>query len=43
MMYEIDGLSYEYIAHTLNCPIGTVKSRLFNAKQELAKSLEDML
>ena len=43
MMYEIEGLSYEYIAHTLNCPIGTVKSRLFNAKQELAKSLEDML
>ncbi len=43
MMYEIDGLSYEYIANTLNCPIGTVKSRLFNAKQELAKSLEDLL
>ena len=43
MMYEIEGLSYEDIAYTLNCPIGTVKSRLFNAKQELAKSLEDML
>ena len=43
MMYEIDGLSYEDIAYTLNCPIGTVKSRLFNAKQELAKSLEDLL
>ena len=43
MMYEIEGLSYEDIAYTLNCPIGTVKSRLFNAKQELAKSLEDLL
>ena len=43
IMYEIDGLNYEDIAYTLNCPIGTVKSRLFNAKQELAKSLEDLL
>lgn len=43
MMYEIEGLSYEDIAYTLNCPIGTVKSRLFTAKQELAKSLEDLL
>lgn len=39
MMYEIDGLSYEYIAKELNCPIGTVKSRLL----ELAILLEDML
>lgn len=43
MMYEIDGLCYEYIAKELNCPIGTVKSRLFNAKKELAILLEDML
>lgn len=43
MMYEIDGLSYEYIAHVLNCPIGTVKSRLFNAKQQLAEMLKDMI
>ena len=43
MMYEIEGLSYEYIAHVLNYPIGTVKSRLFNAKQQLAEILEDMI
>lgn len=43
MMYEIEGLSYEYIAKELNCPIGTVKSRLFNAKKELANLLEDLL
>ena len=43
MMYEIDGLNYEYIAKELNCPIGTVKSRLFNAKKELAILLEDLL
>lgn len=43
MMYEIDGLSYEDIAYTLNCPIGTIKSRLFNAKQELAERLKDLM
>ncbi len=43
MMYEIDGLNYEYIAKILNCPVGTVKSRLFNAKQQLAEQLKDLL
>lgn len=43
MMYEIEGLSYEYIANELGCPIGTIKSRLFNAKKELANLLEDLL
>lgn len=43
MMYEIDGLNYEYIAKILNCPIGTVKSRLFTAKQQLAEILEDLM
>ena len=43
MLYEIDGLTYEYIAQMLNCPIGTVKSRLFTAKKQLAEMLEDMI
>ncbi len=43
MLYEIENNSYEYISQKLNCPIGTVKSRLYNAKQELAKKLEDLL
>lgn len=43
MMHEIDGLNYEYIAKILNCPIGTVKSRLFTAKQQLAEELKDLM
>lgn len=43
IMYEIDGLNYEYIAKILNCPIGTVKSRLFTAKQQLAEQLKDLI
>ena len=43
IMYEIDGLSYEYIAKTINCPVGTVKSRLYIAKQQLAEILADLM
>ena len=43
IMYEIDGLSYEYIARTINCPVGTVKSRLYTAKQQLAEILADLM
>ena len=42
MMYEIYNFSYEEISKELNCPIGTVKSRLYNAKQELAAKLKDL-
>ena len=40
---EIQGLSYEEAANRLKCPIGTVKSRIFNAKKELAQKLEDLI
>lgn len=43
MMYEMYGYTYEECAQRLNCPLGTVKSRIFNAKKELAKELEDLL
>ena len=33
MLREIDGRSYEEIALIANCPIGTVRSRIFRARQ----------
>lgn len=35
VLYDIEGLSYEEIAETLDCPLGTVKSRLFKARLQL--------
>ena len=43
MLCEIYGNTYEEAAQKLNCPIGTIKSRIYNAKRELAEVLEDLL
>ncbi len=43
LMCEIYGYSYEQCAQKLNCPLGTVKSRLYNAKKELAILLADLI
>lgn len=43
MLYEIENQSYEEISQQLKCPIGTVKSRLYNAKKELAIMLDDLI
>ena len=43
LMCEIYGYSYEDCAKKLNCPIGTVKSRLYNAKKELSILLADLI
>ena len=43
IMYEINGLSYDEISKKLDIPIGTVKSRLYNAKQILAEELSDLI
>lgn len=43
MLCEIQGFTYEEAAKKLKCPIGTVKSRIYNAKKELAIKLEDLL
>lgn len=43
LMCEIYGYSYEECAKKLNCPLGTIKSRLFNAKKELSILLADLI
>ena len=43
ILYEIENKSYEEISIQLKVPIGTVKSRLYNAKKELADLLQDLL
>jgi RNA polymerase sigma-70 factor (ECF subfamily) len=40
---EIEGLSYEEIAEVMNCPIGTVRSRIFRAREAIAERLRPLL
>jgi RNA polymerase sigma-70 factor (ECF subfamily) len=40
---EIEGLSYEEIADVMNCPIGTVRSRIFRAREAIATELRPLL
>jgi RNA polymerase sigma-70 factor (ECF subfamily) len=40
---EIEGLSYEEIANVMNCPIGTVRSRIFRAREAIAAELRPLL
>ena len=40
---EIEGLSYEDIAEIMNCPIGTVRSRIFRAREAIALKLRPLL
>jgi len=40
---EIEGLSYEEIAAVMNCPIGTVRSRIFRAREAIAQRLRPLL
>jgi len=40
---EIEGLSYEEIATAMNCPIGTVRSRIFRAREAIAERLKPLL
>ena len=40
---EVDGLSYEEIAETMDCPIGTVRSRIFRAREAIDEKLRPLL
>jgi len=40
---EVEGLSYEEIAEVMNCPIGTVRSRIFRAREAIATRLRPLL
>jgi RNA polymerase sigma-70 factor (ECF subfamily) len=40
---EIEGLSYEDIAQAMDCPIGTVRSRIFRAREAIDKKLKPLL
>ncbi len=40
---EIEGLSYEEIASVMDCPIGTVRSRIFRAREAVAENLRPLL
>jgi len=42
-MREIEGMSYEDIAQAMNCPIGTVRSRIFRAREAIAEQLRPLL
>jgi RNA polymerase sigma-70 factor (ECF subfamily) len=43
VLRELEGLSYEEIAETMNCPIGTVRSRIFRAREAIANELRPIL
>jgi RNA polymerase sigma-70 factor (ECF subfamily) len=43
MLREIEGLSYEEIATIMECPIGTVRSRIFRAREAVAERLRPLL
>ncbi|MDP4590031.1 MAG: RNA polymerase sigma factor RpoE [Burkholderiaceae bacterium] len=43
VMREIDGMSYEDIALAMSCPIGTVRSRIFRAREAIATKLRPIM
>ncbi|HET7774861.1 MAG TPA: RNA polymerase sigma factor RpoE [Azospira sp.] len=43
MLRELEGLSYEEIAKIMDCPIGTVRSRIFRAREAVATKLRPLL
>lgn len=43
VLRELEGLSYEEIAEAMACPVGTVRSRIFRAREAIQKRLEPLL
>jgi RNA polymerase sigma-70 factor (ECF subfamily) len=43
ILCEFEGLSYETIAQTMNCPVGTVRSRIFRAREAIDNALTPLL
>jgi RNA polymerase sigma-70 factor, ECF subfamily len=43
VLREIEGLSYEEIAEAMDCPVGTVRSRIFRAREAIDKRLQPLL
>ncbi len=43
VLREIDGMSYEEIAKIMDCPIGTVRSRIFRAREAISEKLKPLL
>ncbi|MEJ2435176.1 MAG: sigma-70 family RNA polymerase sigma factor [Pseudolabrys sp.] len=43
MLRELEGMSYEEIAQTMSCPVGTVRSRIFRAREAIDNRLRPLL
>lgn len=43
ILREMEGMSYEEIAQTMECPVGTVRSRIFRAREAIDKRLRPLL
>lgn len=43
ILREVEGLSYEEIAQAMECPVGTVRSRIFRAREAIDRSLKPLL
>ena len=43
VLREVEGLSYEEIAEAMDCPVGTVRSRIFRAREAIDRVLEPLI
>jgi RNA polymerase sigma-70 factor (ECF subfamily) len=43
VLRELEGLSYEEIAEAMDCPVGTVRSRIFRAREAIDRKLKPLL